>query len=165
MGEWIGPELQELSIIYIQGGPRIVGAGELRRTGPTLSGWGLIRSRSDRLKLDLTGNPTVFRPRVGVCRPALNRAENRVMGQRSRRRFLRHFATFCDMSEDERKNAKTLFAVAVARGASASSWARSINISLRTAMASGGTQPHEDDSIDREKGVGRRRSQDPGGHL
>ena len=132
LGEWIGPELQKWRILYIQGGPRIVGAGELRRTGPTLSGWGLIRSRSNRLKLDLTGNPTVFRPRVGVCRPALTRAENRVMGQWSRSRFLRHFATFCDMSEDERKNAKTLFDVAVARGASASSWARANNISLRT---------------------------------
>ena len=36
------------------------------------------------------------------------------------------------MSEDERKNAKTLFAVAVARGASASSWGRANNISLQT---------------------------------
>ena len=32
----------------------------------------------------------------GVCRPALPRAENRVMGQ-SICLFLRHFTTFCDM--------------------------------------------------------------------
>ena len=131
LGEWIGPELQKWRIIYT-GRTAHCRRGRAATNWTTLSGWGLIGSRSNRLKLDLPGNSTVFRPRVGVCRPALTRAENRVMGQRSRSRFLRHFATFCDMSEDERKNAKTLFAVAVARGASASSWARANNISLRT---------------------------------
>ena len=58
-----------------------------------------------------------------VCRPALPGLRT-VRWAKESQWFFTPSCDICDMHEDERKNAKTQFAIAVARGVSASSWAR-----------------------------------------
>ena len=84
----------------------------------------------------------------GGCRPALPRAENRVMGQ-SVCLFLRHFATFATMPKKYVNPVRRCGY----RGDSASKWARTNNISLQ-AVPRGSQEGNRTEG----GGGGRRRS-------